>query len=99
MSPKLYLLLLGCIVSNLCYGQTYSHLEKSDTISLKSIYFDTSRTVIITKTKQALQGNMQNYILYTDAHNSSINGMLLQSANNLISTKKNFVKEASYKNS
>lgn len=87
MSTKLYFLLLGCIISNLCYCQTYSHLEKSDTISLKSIYFDTLRKVIITKAKQPLQGNAQNYILYTDAHDSSINGMLLQSANNLIGTK------------
>jgi len=71
-----------------CFTQTYSQLNKSDTIIIQSKAFDTERKVIITKPNK-INGNKKetNYIIYLDADNPDINSIFLQSANNLMANK------------
>lgn len=59
----------------------------SDTISIKSKVFETERKIIITRSLKIKKENKNSCILYTDADDRDINGIILQSANNLIASK------------
>lgn len=75
-------------VFNFCIAQNYSQLSISDTITIYSKVFDTERQVIITKSSKIKNDDTQNNcIVYMDADDQNINGILLQSANNLMANK------------
>lgn len=82
-----FILIAVTIVSNLCPAQTYSQLNISDTISIKSKIFETERKIIVTRSLKIKKENRNSCILYTDADDRDINGIILQSANNLIASK------------
>ena len=82
-----FLLIVIAIVSNLCLAQTYSQLNKSDTLLIGSRIFGTERKIIVTKSLKLNKENKNNCILYLDADDRDINGIILQSANNLIASK------------
>ncbi|MCT3662374.1 hypothetical protein CMU10_14815 [Elizabethkingia anophelis] len=71
---------------NFSLGQNYSQFDKSDTISISSKVFQTERKIIVTKPKKIKPDSKENScILYLDANFRNLNGIFLQSANNLIS--------------
>ncbi len=79
------LFLIAIIVSNFCFAQNYSQLAKSDTITIHSKIFETERKIIVTKSlKIKDEARDNNCIVYMDADDKTINGIFLQSANNLI---------------
>lgn len=81
-------LFIQLLVSNSCIAQNYSQLSISDTITFYSKVFDTERQVIITKSSKIKNDEKQNNcILYMDADDQNINGIFLQSANNLMANK------------
>lgn len=73
-----FILIAVTIVSNLCPAQTYSQLNISDTISIKSKVFETERKIIITRSLKIKKENKNSCILYTDADDRDINGIILQ---------------------
>jgi len=89
MKKQLLLIFSSAIIlSNFCLAQTYSQFDKSDTISITSKIFQSERKVIVTKSLKIKSGSKENNcILYMDADDKNINGILLQSANNLIAYK------------
>lgn len=87
MNKRFFLILLTTITfSNFFYAQSYSKLNNSDTLSIFSNIFQSERKIIITKSKQSDKAKTEvNCIIYLDADDNNINGIILQSANNLIS--------------
>lgn len=85
MRGLLLLFFAKVIFSNITFAQTYSQLNKSDTVTISSAIFQKERKIIITKSKEIKNGNTNNNcILYLDANFKNLNGIFLQSANNLI---------------
>lgn len=73
---------------NFCYAQVYSQLSSSDTIAIHSKVFGTERKIIVTSPSKIKNGDPpRNGIVYLDADNQNINGILLQSANNLMTNQ------------
>lgn len=89
MKKQLLLIFSSAIIlSNFCLAQTYSQFDKSDTVSITSQLFQAERKVVVTKSLKIKSGSKENNcILYMDADDRNINGILLQSANNLIANK------------
>ncbi|MGJ1268517.1 alpha/beta hydrolase [Sphingobacterium spiritivorum] len=85
MRGLLLLFFAKVIFSNITFAQTYSQLNKSDTVTISSAIFQKERKIIITKSKELKNGSTNNNcILYLDANFKNLNGIFLQSANNLI---------------
>lgn len=85
---KIFLSLFLSIISSLYFAQKYSELNKSDTITIKSQIFQTERKIILTKSINIkTEAKDNNCILYMDADDPNINGIMLQSVNNLIGNK------------
>jgi len=82
----LLLLSLFILLTNNINAQNYSILSESDTLSLYSKVFESNRKLILTKSKSISDRDI-NCIIYLDAHWSNVNGMILQTADNLIITK------------
>lgn len=81
----IFIFLIAIIVSNFCFAQNYSQLTKSDTITIHSKIFETERKIIVTKSlKIKEEARDNNCIVYMDADDKNINGIFLQSANNLM---------------
>lgn len=78
------LLIIQLLCCSFCFTQPYSQLSTSDTITIRSKIFDTERKVIITKSLKIKNDLQNNCIIYMDADDSNINGIFLQSANNLM---------------
>lgn len=89
MKKQLFLIFsFAVILSNFCFAQAYSQFGKSDTISITSKIFQAERKIIVTKSLKIKNDSKENNcILYMDADDKNINGILLQSVNNLISDK------------
>lgn len=87
LSQKIFFLFLCIKFSNsgICFAQMYSRLSPSDTVTIKSKIFNSDRKVIVTKTLGIKDGQKDNNcIVYMDADDANINGIILQSANNLM---------------
>lgn len=87
LPQKVFFLLLvfyfGSI--DICAAQTYSRLSSSDTLTINSKLFNRDRKVIVTKSRSLKEGQKQNNcIVYMDADDPNVNGIILQSANNLM---------------
>lgn len=82
-----FILIAVTILSDLCLAQTYSQLNTSDTISIRSKIFETERKIIVTRSLKIKKENKNSCILYMDADDRDINGIILQSANSLIASK------------
>ncbi|SHE65416.1 Predicted hydrolase of the alpha/beta superfamily [Pedobacter caeni] len=88
VSKRNVFLFIQLFVCNFCFSQIYSQLSLSDTIAIHSKVFNAERKVIITKPSNAkIDDKQSNYIVYMDANDQNINGLFLQSANNLIANK------------
>lgn len=87
LSGKILLLVfVTTLFSNFSLAQNYSQFDKSDTISISSRVFQSERKIIVTKSKNIKPDSKENScILYLDANFRNLNGIFLQSANNLIS--------------
>jgi hypothetical protein len=85
LSQFISVFLFVLILSNFCTAQTYSQLNKSDTLSISSKIFKAERKIIVTRSLSIKSGSKENNcILYMDADDRNINGILLQSANILM---------------
>ncbi len=87
---KQLLIICSAVVmfSNFCLAQTYSQFIKSDTIAITSKIYQSERKIIVTKPLKTQSGSEENNsILYLDADDRNINGIILQSANNLMAYK------------
>lgn len=81
-------LFIQFFICNFCIAQNYSRLSISDTITIHSKVFDDERQVIVTKSSKIKNDSKQNNcIIYLDADDQNINGIFLQSANNLMVSK------------
>lgn len=88
VSKRNVFLFIQLFVYNCCFPQTYSQLSISDTITIHSKVFNTERKVITTKPSNTkIDDKQSNFIVYMDADDQNINGLFLQSANNLIANK------------
>lgn len=78
-------LLFQLFVCSFCFSQSYPGLSTSDTITIHSKIFNSDRRVIITKSLKIKKDEGQsNCIVYMDAEDKNINGIVLQTANNLM---------------
>ncbi|RYG53752.1 MAG: hypothetical protein EOO01_03525, partial [Chitinophagaceae bacterium] len=81
----LLLLSVQLLIVSFCSAQTYSQLHASDTITIHSKTLQAERKVIVTRSGKIKDGDRNNNcILYMDADDRNINGIILQSANNLL---------------
>lgn len=87
-SKIFFILFIQLFICNFCFSQMYSQLNISDTLTIHSKVFDAERKVIITKfSKTKIDDKQSKCIVYMDADDQNINGIFLQSANNLIASK------------
>lgn len=85
---RLCFLFIQLVGYNFCFSQNYSMLGISDTVTIYSKAFDAEKKIIITKPSKAnAVGKQSNCIIYMDADDQNINGIFLQSANNLMANK------------